>query len=162
MPFGLHAGVGDGAERQDLRDAAGGTRISRSAVGRPARPHLCRTGSLATCASDLSCGGADLDSQPGRIDLAAAFVAWSRTRRALPDLQVSETGPERDDQPSFGLITIQGMPNRSTHMPNPLAKKVLANAMLTLPPSDNALNLRSASAASLTVSEMEKPCGLRK
>jgi hypothetical protein len=40
-----------------------------------------------------------------------------------------------------------------------LEKKVLPKGMLTLPSSDSALNLRSASAGSATVSETENPCG---
>jgi len=47
-------------------------------------------------------------------------------------------------------------------MPKPLEKKVFANGMLALPPSDKALNLRSASAGSLTVIDTAKPCGLWK
>ena len=57
---------------------------------------------------------------------------------------------------AVGQLTIQGMPNWSTHMPNPLEKKVLPNGMLTLPPSHSALNLRSASAGSLTRSARPK------
>ncbi len=54
---------------------------------------------------------------------------------------------------SIGQLTIQGMPNLSTHMPNPLEKKVLPNGMLMLPPSASALKRRSASAGSSTCSE---------
>ena len=59
--------------------------------------------------------------------------------------------------PSAGQFTIQGMPNLSTHMPKPLAQNVLLKGMVTVPPSASALNLRSPSAGSVTVSETEKP-----
>ncbi len=62
--------------------------------------------------------------------------------------------------PSAGQFTIQGMPNLSTHMPKPLAQNVLLKGMVTVPPSASVLNLRSPSAGSATVSEIEKPCGL--
>src|SRR6185312_7775234 len=61
---------------------------------------------------------------------------------------------------SSGLLIIQGMPNWSVPMPNPLEKKVLLNGMLMLPPSHSAWNLRSASCGSDTVNETENPCGL--
>src|SRR6266702_3711114 len=61
--------------------------------------------------------------------------------------------------PSAGQFTIQGMPNLSTHMPKPLDQKVLLKGMVTVPPSASALNLRSPSAGSATVSEIENPCG---
>src|SRR5256885_4683585 len=63
---------------------------------------------------------------------------------------------------SAGQFTIQGMPNWSTHMPKPFAKKVLPNGMVTVPPSASALNLRSASAGFSTESETEKPCAALK
>ncbi|MGY2903228.1 hypothetical protein ACVWVY_002249 [Bradyrhizobium sp. URHC0002] len=60
---------------------------------------------------------------------------------------------------SFGQLTIQGMPNLSTHMPKPLEKKVLPNGIRTVPPSASALKRRSASAGSSIASATEKPCG---
>lgn len=89
------------------------------------------------------------------------------TRRA-PSLETIERGStqlresteRRAHVPSAGQFTIQGMPNLSTHMPKPLAQNVLAKGMVTVPPSASALNLRSPSAGSMTVSEIEKPCGL--
>src|ERR1700688_435664 len=60
---------------------------------------------------------------------------------------------------SAGQLTIQGIPNWSTHMPKPLAQNVLLYGIFTVPPSAKALNLRSPSAGSATVSETEKPCG---
>src|SRR5258708_14569625 len=80
-------------------------------------------------------------------------VARAGTRRDLSDAPMSYPC-------SAGQNTIQGMSNLSTHIPKHLAKKVLANAMSTLPPSDSALNLRSASAITSIDNETEKPCGL--
>jgi hypothetical protein len=60
---------------------------------------------------------------------------------------------------SWGEFTIQGMPNWSTHMPKPFEKNVLANGMVTVPPSASALKRFSASAGSWTCKETEKPCG---
>jgi hypothetical protein len=89
----------------------------------------------------------------GGLNLAPAIAARTRARG---DLSVV---PVKDDQASSGQLTIQGIPNWSTPMPNPLEKKVLPNGMLTLPPSHSALNRRSASAGSSTCNETENPCG---
>src|SRR3954451_20845942 len=76
----------------------------------------------------------------------------SRPERVRPQLDPHHI-------PSAGQFTIQGMPNLSTHMPKPLAQNVLLNGIVTVPPPASALNLRSASATSVNVSEMEKPWG---
>jgi hypothetical protein len=50
---------------------------------------------------------------------------------------------------SFPTLTIHGIPNRSTSMPNRTAQKVSSNGMLILPFSASALKTRSASATSV-------------
>src|SRR5260370_22511346 len=153
MPVGLHAGAEHGAEQPHLRDAPRDPGLSRRALGRPAGADVCRAASLRTRARDLSRRGARLDSPPRRAELAPAAAARARTRRDLSLLSMR-------DHCSAGQHTIPGISNLSTHIPKPLAKKVLANAMSTRPPSDSALNLRSASARSSIDNETEKPCGL--
>src|SRR5882672_6360265 len=140
MPVGLHAGAEHGAGRSHLRDAQGDTGISRGAVGGRARPDVRRAGSIRTCAGGLSGRSPGLDSPPRRLELTPAAVARARAHGDLSGLPV-------DDHCSIGQLTIQGIPNWSTHMPKPLVKKVFPNGMLTLPPSARALNLRSASDA---------------
>ena len=155
VSVGLHAGVEHRAAKPHLRDAPGDPGIPRRAIGRPAGADVRRTGSVRTRAAGVSGRGAGLDKPPRRIEFAPATAARARTRGDLSEMPVK-------DQLSGGQLTIQGMPNWSTHMPNPLEKKVLPNGMLTLPPSLSALNFRSASEGSATVSETEKPCGLWK
>src|SRR6266404_516941 len=152
MPVGLHAGAEHGAERPHLRDASRHPRIPRRAVDRSARPNLCRAASVRTRSRSLPIRGARLDPPPRRPDIAPVAAARARTCGDLSRLQMKP-------QPSAGQLTIQGMPNRSTHMPNPLAQNVLPNGMFTAPPSARAVNLRSPSLGSSTVSETEKPCG---
>ena len=58
----------------------------------------------------------------------------------------------------FSQLIIQGVPKRSTSMPKRCAQKVSWIGIVTWPPSEKALKIRSASAGSWTVSETEKPC----
>jgi hypothetical protein len=48
-------------------------------------------------------------------------------------------------------LTIQGVPNRSTHMPNFGDQDVSARGVVIFPPSASASNTRSASATSATL-----------
>jgi hypothetical protein len=54
-----------------------------AAIDGPARPIICRAGSLRACAGGLSRRGAGLDQAPRRIVVAAVVIARPRTRRDL-------------------------------------------------------------------------------
>src|SRR6185437_13006982 len=59
----------------------------------------------------------------------------------------------------FSTLIIQGMPKRSLTMPNFADQKVCCRGMVTFPPSESSLKMRSASAALSTVSDTCQPCG---
>ena len=194
----------DRAGRAHLRDAPRGARLPRRALDRPARPDLCRAGSLASGARrPIRAPVRGWISRHGGLTSRLLLLRGPRTGGDLSDVQVARRlchrpvaekahlrraahsreglrkltllnwrkpplcptlsrdglAGDQDHIPSAGQLTIQGIPNWSTHMPKPLAQNVLLNGMLTLPPSASALNLRSASAGSSTCSETENPCG---
>src|SRR5260370_28517716 len=122
------------SERPHLRAALRVPRIPRRAVDLSAWSDLCRAAIIRTCSLSLSIRGARLDPPPRRLDIAPVAAARAGTRG---DLSLLPMKP----QPSIGQLTIQGMPNRSTHMPNPLAPQVFPNRMVTAPPSETRLNL---------------------
>ena len=147
-----------GAERAHLRHAPGGAGISRRPLGRPARAVLFRAGSHRIRAAGLSRRGAGLDSPPRRIDLAPAAIARARAR-----MRSIRAAGERD-RLSGVTAPPATSPSRECRTcrrtcQNPWRRRSCAKAMLTLPPSLSALNLRSASAGSSIMSETENPCG---
>jgi hypothetical protein len=75
------------------------------------------------------------------------------------DVAGSRTGPEKKVQPARSQLIIHGMPNRSTSMPKPEDQKVCCSGIVTVPPSDIARNIDSASAGSLIWIKTEKPPG---
>src|SRR5229473_3776840 len=62
--------------------------------------------------------------------------------------------------PACSQLTIHGIPNRSTTIPNRAAQKVFCNGICTLPPCSNSLKIRSPSATSFTPTDKEKPAAL--
>src|SRR5207302_3485999 len=95
-----HAGVEHGAERPYLRDSPRDPGISRGALGRPARPDICRAGSIRTCAGGLSLRSAALDTPPRRTDVAAVAAARARTRGDLSLVPLERQVGIEPDQPT--------------------------------------------------------------
>ena len=62
-------------------------------------------------------------------------------------------------QPACSQPIIHGTPKRSTTIPNPSDQNVFSNGIRTVPFSDSALNVRSASSGDASVTETSSPRG---
>src|SRR5215475_14235807 len=82
------------------------------------------------------------------------------TRKSCGEDALDARSPHLFSRRYCSTMTIQPTPKRSATMPKRLAKNVLPSGIRTSPPSESALNTRSASASFLALMESEKPSNL--
>src|SRR4051812_15699795 len=85
---------------------------------------------------------------------SAATAADQTTNRECP-----QPGGAYAAAAGTSQLTIHGIPNRSTVMPKPADQNVFWNGMVTLPPADSSVKMRSASSGLGTVTDTVIPCG---
>ena len=92
------------------------------------------------------------------LDCFAELVIGPATSGRTRWLAMTDRNALTRHIPGFSQLTIQGVPKRSISMPKRCAQNVSWIGILTVPFSDSALKMRSASAGASTLSVTTMPC----